>query len=151
MPEKLIYNVASLAIRLGLSKSRVIQAALRAGEDPHNFGGRGVRSRFMWTMDQADRIEAYRNALPRNKKRSKITTEEKIRNIIVEQLAVNPESVTPDATMDSMGADSLDLAELFLEIEKQFATDFTEEEWDRLLVPEGTVADLVQAVDKKVQ
>lgn len=80
-----------------------------------------------------------------------MTTEEKIRQIIVDQLVVNPESVMPDATMDSMGADSLDLAELFLEIEKVFATDFTEEQWDRLLVPETTVAALIEAIDKKVQ
>lgn len=80
-----------------------------------------------------------------------MTTEEKIRKIIVEQLDINPDTVTPDATMDSMGADSLDLAEMFIEIEGVFATDFTEEEWDRLIVAESTVADLVKAVEKKVQ
>jgi acyl carrier protein len=38
------------------------------------------------------------------------TTEEKVKDIIVEQLGVNPEQVTPQASfIEDLGADSLDI------------------------------------------
>ena len=41
------------------------------------------------------------------------TIEEKVKDIIVEQLGVNPEQVTPTASfIEDLGADSLDIVEL---------------------------------------
>ncbi len=40
--------------------------------------------------------------------------EEKVKDIIVEQLGVNPEQVTPQASfIEDLGADSLDIVELY--------------------------------------
>ena len=42
--------------------------------------------------------------------------EEKVKDIIVEQLGVNPEQVTPTASfIEDLGADSLDIVELVME------------------------------------
>ena len=46
---------------------------------------------------------------------------EKVRDIIVEQLGVNPEQVTQEAKfIEDLGADSLDTVELIMEFEKEF-------------------------------
>ena len=44
-----------------------------------------------------------------------MSVEEKVKNIIVEQLGVDTESVTPEASfIDDLGADSLDIVELVM-------------------------------------
>ena len=46
---------------------------------------------------------------------------EKVKSIIVEQLGVDEEEVTPDASfVDDLGADSLDTVELVMELEEEF-------------------------------
>ena len=46
---------------------------------------------------------------------------DKVKSIIVEQLGVDEEEVTPDASfVDDLGADSLDLVELIMELEDRF-------------------------------
>ena len=47
-----------------------------------------------------------------------MSIEEKVKNIIVEQLGVDLESVTPEASfIDDLGADSLDIVELVMTME----------------------------------
>ena len=47
--------------------------------------------------------------------------EEKVKDIIVEQLGVNPEQVTPQASfIEDLGADSLDIVELVMAFEEEF-------------------------------
>ena len=47
--------------------------------------------------------------------------EDRIKKIIVDQLNVNEEQVTPEASfVDDLGADSLDLVELIMELEDAF-------------------------------
>lgn len=47
--------------------------------------------------------------------------EQKVTDIIVEQLGVKPEQVTPDADfVDDLGADSLDTVELVMKFEEEF-------------------------------
>jgi len=49
------------------------------------------------------------------------TIEEKVKDIIVEQLGVNPEQVTPQASfIEDLGADSLDIVELVMAFERNF-------------------------------
>ena len=46
---------------------------------------------------------------------------DKVKSIIVEQLGVDEEEVTPDASfVDDLGADSLDTVELVMELEEEF-------------------------------
>ena len=52
------------------------------------------------------------------------TVFERVRKIIVEQLGVEEEDVTPSASfVDDLNADSLDLVELIMAMEEEFSTD----------------------------
>jgi len=59
--------------------------------------------------------------------------EQKIRDIIVEQLGVPPEKVTPDASfIDDLGADSLDTVELVMAIEEAFELEIPDEAAEKM-------------------
>ncbi|HKI69095.1 MAG TPA: acyl carrier protein, partial [Verrucomicrobiae bacterium] len=49
------------------------------------------------------------------------TIEQRVKDIIVEQLGVKPDQVTPDAKfIEDLGADSLDTVELVMALEEEF-------------------------------
>lgn len=55
--------------------------------------------------------------------------EEEVRKIIVTQLDINEEEVTPEASFtDDLGADSLDLVELVMAMEERFDIDIPDED-----------------------
>ena len=59
--------------------------------------------------------------------------EEKVRKIIVNQLDINEEEVTPDASFtDDLGADSLDLVELVMAMEEEFDIDIPDEDAEHI-------------------
>jgi len=59
--------------------------------------------------------------------------EEKVRDIIVEQLGVNPEQVKPEASfIEDLGADSLDTVELVMAFEEEFGAEIPDEEAEKL-------------------
>ena len=59
--------------------------------------------------------------------------EEKVKEIIVEQLGVNAEQVTPEASfIDDLGADSLDSVELIMAFEEEFGSEIPDEEAEKL-------------------
>ena len=59
--------------------------------------------------------------------------EQKIRDIIVEQLGVAPEKVNPDASfVDDLGADSLDQVELIMAIEEAFEIEIPDEDAEKM-------------------
>jgi len=52
------------------------------------------------------------------------TTFERVRRLIVEQLGVDEDQVTPSASfVDDLNADSLDLVELIMSMEEEFSKD----------------------------
>lgn len=54
---------------------------------------------------------------------------EKIRPVIAEQLGVDIEKITPEASfIDDLGADSLDMVELILAIEEEYGFEVSEED-----------------------
>ena len=58
---------------------------------------------------------------------------EKVKSIIVEQLGVDEEEVTPDASfVDDLGADSLDTVELVMALEEEFDTEIPDEEAEKI-------------------
>ena len=60
--------------------------------------------------------------------------EEKVKDIIVEQLGVNPEQVTPSASfIEDLGADSLDTVELVMALEEEFEIDIPDEEAEKIV------------------
>ncbi len=73
---------------------------------------------------------------------------ERVRKVIVEQLDVREEEVTPDASFtDDLGADSLDLVELVMAFEQEFDVSISEEEAEQV----RTVADAVRLLAEKLQ
>ena len=53
---------------------------------------------------------------------------ERFRNCAVDVLSVEPDQVVPDATFESIDADSLDLVELVMALEEEFDVSVEEEE-----------------------
>ena len=58
---------------------------------------------------------------------------DQVKKIIVEQLGVDEEEVTPDASfVDDLGADSLDTVELVMALEEEFETEIPDEEAEKI-------------------
>ncbi|MCK4532377.1 acyl carrier protein [bacterium] len=59
--------------------------------------------------------------------------EDRVKEIIVEQLGVDAEQVTPQASfINDLGADSLDTVELIIALEEEFDIEIPEEETEKL-------------------
>ena len=57
----------------------------------------------------------------------------KVKEIVVEQLGVNPDEVTDEASfIDDLGADSLDTVELVMALEEAFDLEVPDEEAEKL-------------------
>ena len=68
---------------------------------------------------------------------------EKVRDIIVEQLGVDPEKVTLEASfIDDLGADSLDIVELIMALEEEFDLEIPDEEAEKVT----TVGEVVEYI-----
>ena len=56
-----------------------------------------------------------------------------VKKIIVEQLGVDEEEVTPDASfVDDLGADSLDTVELVMAFEEEFGIEIPDEDAEKI-------------------
>ena len=63
-----------------------------------------------------------------------MSVDEKIKNIIVEQLGVSANEVVPEASfVDDLGADSLDLVELIMVLEEEFGKEIPDEDAEKIL------------------
>jgi acyl carrier protein len=72
--------------------------------------------------------------------------EDKVKEIIVEQLSVNAEQVTTSAKfIEDLGADSLDVVELVMAFEEQFGVEVPDEDAEKL----QTVGDVVKYIEDK--
>jgi len=59
--------------------------------------------------------------------------EDRVRNIIVEQLGVQLDEVKNEASfVDDLGADSLDTVELVMALEEEFDTEIPDEEAEKI-------------------
>ena len=73
------------------------------------------------------------------------TIEEKVKDIIVEQLGVNPEQVTPQASfIEDLGADSLDIVELVMAFEEEFGVEIPDDQAETIV----TVGDAIKYLEK---
>jgi len=60
-------------------------------------------------------------------------TQDKVKSIIVEQLGVDEDEVTLDASFtDDLGADSLDIVELVMAFEEEFSIEIPDEEAENI-------------------
>jgi acyl carrier protein len=63
-----------------------------------------------------------------------MTVKPKIKDIIVEQLGVDPERVKEDAKfIDDLGADSLDIVELIMAMEEEFDIEIPDDDAEKLV------------------
>ena len=74
------------------------------------------------------------------------TVQERVKEIIVEQLGVNPDQVTPEAEfIEDLGADSLDTVELVMAFEEEFGAEIPDEDAEKL----QTVGDVVKYIEER--
>ena len=73
-------------------------------------------------------------------------SQDKVKQIIAEQLGVKKEEVTDSAKfVDDLGADSLDTVELVMALEEEFGVEIPDEEAEKLL----TVGDALRYIEEK--
>ena len=61
------------------------------------------------------------------------TIEDRVKKIVVEQLGVAEDQVTPDASfVDDLGADSMDTVELVMALEEEFDTEIPDDEAEKI-------------------
>ncbi|HVM24520.1 MAG TPA: acyl carrier protein [Candidatus Limnocylindrales bacterium] len=76
------------------------------------------------------------------------TTFERLKKIIVEQLGVDEEEVTPQASfVEDLNADSLDLVELIMSLEEEFGMEISDEDAERI----QKVQDAVEYIEEHQQ
>jgi acyl carrier protein len=74
-----------------------------------------------------------------------VATAEKVKGIIVEQLGVEEDEVTMDASFtDDLGADSLDIVELVMAFEEEFGIEIPDEDAEKI----STVREAVTYIEK---
>ena len=74
--------------------------------------------------------------------------EEKVKDIIVEKLGVNPEQFTPqESFIEDLGADSLDIVELVMAFEEEFSVEVPDEDAEKL----QTVGDVIKYIEERAK
>ena len=74
--------------------------------------------------------------------------EERVKKIIIDQLGVNPEQVTPEASfIDHLGADSLDTVELVMALEEEFDIEIPDEDAEKIT----TVGQAIEYIEEHTQ
>lgn len=73
-------------------------------------------------------------------------TFERVKKIIVDRLGVDESEVTPEASFkDDLGADSLDVVELVMELEDEFDLEISDEDAEKIT----TVGEVVSYIDSQ--
>ena len=71
--------------------------------------------------------------------------EQRVKDIIVEQLGVNADQVTTESKfIEDLGADSLDTVELVMALEEEFGQEIPDEEAEKL----QSVADVIKHIEE---
>ena len=66
--------------------------------------------------------------------KSMATVDERVKKIIGEQLGVEEDEVTPEASfVEDLGADSLDTVELVMALEEEFGIEIPDEDAEKIL------------------
>lgn len=74
--------------------------------------------------------------------------EERVTEIIVEQLGISAEEVVPEASfIDDLGADSLDIVELVMAMEEEFNVEIPDEDAERI----QTIGDAISYLREKLE
>ncbi len=77
-----------------------------------------------------------------------MSTLDRVKKVVVEQLDVNEDEVTSTASfVDDLGADSLDVVELVMGLEEEFDVEIPDEDAEKIT----TVADAVSYIEEKAK
>ncbi|MDD5745719.1 MAG: acyl carrier protein [Candidatus Omnitrophica bacterium] len=77
-----------------------------------------------------------------------MSVEDKVKSIIVDQLGVKAEEVTPTASfVDDLGADSLDTVELVMALEEEFGIEIPDEDAEKMT----TVGEAIKYIGEKTK
>jgi acyl carrier protein len=80
-------------------------------------------------------------------RRKALAVEERVKKIISEQLGLEDEDVTPEASfVEDLGADSLDTVELVMAFEEEFGIEIPDEDAEKIL----TVQNAIDYIKEKV-
>jgi acyl carrier protein len=94
-------------------------------------------------VEQSSSFDEFRN---QQENVQMAAVEEKVKQIIVEQLQVDDAEVTPNASFqEDLGADSLDVVELVMQFEEAFDLEIPDEDAEKI----KTVKDAVDYIEKK--
>lgn len=70
---------------------------------------------------------------------------EKVKKIIADKLDIEEDKITPESSfLDDLGADSLDIVELIMELEEEFGIEIPDEDAEKI----RTVADAVKYIEE---
>lgn len=73
------------------------------------------------------------------------TIQERVKDIVVEQLGVNADQVAPEAKfIEDLGADSLDTVELVMALEEEFGIEVPDEQAEKL----QSVGDVIKYIEE---
>ena len=73
---------------------------------------------------------------------------ERLKNILVEELSLNPDDVTMESELaNDLGVNSLELADLVLVCEDEFGVEFNEDDIHKFI----TVGDVVEYLEENAQ
>ena len=77
-----------------------------------------------------------------------MAVEEKVKDIIAEQLGVKKEEIKPESSfVDDLGADSLDTVEVVMALEEEFGIEIPDEDAEKIT----TVGEAVKYIDEKIK
>jgi len=77
-----------------------------------------------------------------------MSAEEKVKDIIAEQLGVKKEEIKPESSfVDDLGADSLDTVEVVMALEEEFGIEIPDEDAEKIT----TVGEAIKYIDEKVK
>ncbi|ABY70405.1 acyl carrier protein [Actinobacillus pleuropneumoniae serovar 3 str. JL03] len=73
-------------------------------------------------------------------RKNKMSIEERVKKIIVDQLGVKAEDVKPEASfIEDLGADSLDTVELVMALEEEFDIEIPDEEAEKITTVQSAI------------
>ncbi len=80
--------------------------------------------------------------------KSEKSIEQRVKDIIVAQLGVKPEQISPEAKfIEDLGADSLDTVELVMALEEEFGKEIPDVEAEKL----QSVGDVIRYVEESAK
>jgi acyl carrier protein len=123
-------------------KSESLQRFNRPAYQPKKFMNRGLTPPSSWHRHTAKEQKEPEKTMAEK------TIEQRVKDIIVEQLGVNADQVTPDAKfIEDLGADSLDTVELVMALEEEFGNEIPDEQAEKL----QSVGDVIKYIEDSQQ